>query len=97
MRGTCSGRRLAGPAEREEIEHREEVEHIIDFLEIQAHPQDAGRPPALRPAEARRARPALAAEPKLLLLDEPMAGMNIEEKEDMSRFILDVNDNSAPP
>ena len=54
----ASGRRCAsGPAEREEIEHREVVERIIDFLEIQAHPQDAGRPAALRPAEARRARP----------------------------------------
>ena len=81
-----------GPAVREEIEHREKVERIIDFLEIQAHRKtpvgglsyglqkrvDLGR--------------ALAMEPKVLLLDEPMAGMNVEEKQDMCRFILDVND-----
>ncbi|WP_377157041.1 ABC transporter ATP-binding protein [Roseateles sp. UC29_93] len=81
-----------GPAVHEEIEHREKVERIIDFLEIQAHRKtpvgglsyglqkrvDLGR--------------ALAMEPKVLLLDEPMAGMNVEEKQDMCRFILDVND-----
>jgi branched-chain amino acid transport system ATP-binding protein len=56
-------------------------------------PQDAGRAPALRPAEARRPRAARSAmEPQVLLLDEPMAGMNVEEKQDMCRFILDVND-----
>ena len=55
-------------------------------------PQDAGRPAALRPAKTRRPGPALAMEPQVLLLDEPMAGMNLEEKQDMCRFILDVND-----
>ena len=58
-----------------------------------AHPQDAGRAPALRPAEARRARRARSPPSRaLLLLDEPMAGMNLEEKQDMCRFVLDVND-----
>jgi branched-chain amino acid transport system ATP-binding protein len=68
------------------------------FSRDPAHPQDAGGPLALWPAKAGRAGPALGMEPDLLLLDEPMAGMNLEEKEDMSRFILDVNSqNSAPP
>jgi branched-chain amino acid transport system ATP-binding protein len=80
-----------GPAEREEIRHREFVEHIIDFLEIQATARPRG-PAALRPAKARGPGPALAMEPQVLLLDEPMAGMNVEEKQDMCRFILDVND-----
>ena len=57
-----------------------------------AYPQDAGRPPALRPAEARRPRRARGHGAEILLLDEPMAGMNVEEKQDMCRFILDVND-----
>lgn len=81
-----------GPARREEIDHREAVERIIDFLEI----QDIRRTPVGRLPYGLQKRVelgrALAAEPDLLLLDEPMAGMNVEEKEDMSRFILDVND-----
>jgi branched-chain amino acid transport system ATP-binding protein len=81
-----------GRAEREEIEHREQVEKIIDFLEIQnIRKTPVGRLPYGLKKRVELAR-ALAAEPKLLLLDEPMAGMNVEEKEDMSRFILDVND-----
>ncbi len=81
-----------GRAEREEIENRELVEKIIDFLEIQAiRKTPVGRLPYGLKKRVELAR-ALAAEPKLLLLDEPMAGMNVEEKEDMSRFILDVND-----
>ncbi len=81
-----------GPAEREEIEHREKVEKIIDFLEIQSiRKTPVGRLPYGLKKRVELAR-ALAAEPKLLLLDEPMAGMNVEEKEDMSRFVLDVND-----
>lgn len=81
-----------GPAEREEMEHRERVEHIIDFLGIQAiRKTPVGRLPYGMQKRVELGR-ALAAEAKLLLLDEPMAGMNLEEKEDMSRFILDVND-----
>ncbi len=82
----------AGPAAKEELEHRERVEHIIDFLGIQAiRKTPVGRLPYGMQKRVELGR-ALAAEPKLLLLDEPMAGMNQEEKEDMSRFILDVND-----
>ena len=81
-----------GPAEKEEIEHRERVEHIIDFLEIQSiRKTPVGRLPYGLQKRVELGR-ALAAESRLLLLDEPMAGMNLEEKEDMSRFILDVND-----
>jgi branched-chain amino acid transport system ATP-binding protein len=81
-----------GPAMKEEIEHRLRVEEIIDFLRI----QDVRRVPVGRLPYGLQKRVelgrALAMEPELLLLDEPMAGMNLEEKEDMSRFILDVND-----
>jgi len=81
-----------GKAEAEETANREAVERIIDFLEIQAiRKTPVGRLPYGLKKRVELAR-ALAAEPKLLLLDEPMAGMNVEEKEDMSRFILDVND-----
>ena len=81
-----------GAAQREEDEHREKVEKIIDFLEIQhIRKTPVGRLPYGLKKRVELAR-ALAAEPKLLLLDEPMAGMNVEEKEDMCRFILDVND-----
>ncbi len=81
-----------GPARREEIAHRESVERIIDFLEIQAIRKTlVGRLPYGLQKRVELGR-ALAAEPELLLLDEPMAGMNTEEKEDMCRFILDVND-----
>ncbi|MCC7152847.1 MAG: ABC transporter ATP-binding protein, partial [Rubrivivax sp.] len=81
-----------GAAEREETAQREFVEHIIDFLEIQAHRKTpVGRLPYGLQKRVDLGR-ALAMEPRLLLLDEPMAGMNVEEKQDMSRFILDVND-----
>ena len=81
-----------GPARRQELEHRAFVERIIDFLEIQAiRKTPAARLPYGLQKRVELGR-ALAAEPKLLLLDEPMAGMNVEEKEDMSRFILDVNE-----
>ncbi len=81
-----------GRAEAEEVANREKVEEIIDFLEIQAiRKTPVARLPYGLKKRVELAR-ALAAEPKLLLLDEPMAGMNVEEKEDMSRFILDVND-----
>jgi branched-chain amino acid transport system ATP-binding protein len=81
-----------GPAEREEIEHRETVERIIDFLEIQAYRKTpVGRLPYGLQKRVDLGR-ALASEPQMLLLDEPMAGMNLEEKRDMCRFILDAND-----
>jgi branched-chain amino acid transport system ATP-binding protein len=81
-----------GKAQREEVANRGRVERIIDFLEIQhIRKTPVGRLPYGLKKRVELAR-ALAAEPKLLLLDEPMAGMNVEEKEDMSRFILDAND-----
>ena len=81
-----------GAAEREETAHREFVERIIDFLEIQAwRKTPVGRLPYGLQKRVDLGR-ALAMEPRMLLLDEPMAGMNVEEKQDMSRFILDVND-----
>jgi branched-chain amino acid transport system ATP-binding protein len=81
-----------GPAEREEIRHREFCERIIDFLDIQAYRKTpVGRLPYGLQKRVDLGR-ALAMEPSILLLDEPMAGMNNEEKQDMSRFILDVND-----
>jgi branched-chain amino acid transport system ATP-binding protein len=81
-----------GPAEREEIEHRHKAEEIIDFLEIQhIRRTPVGRLPYGLQKRVDLGR-ALAMEPVMLLLDEPMAGMNVEEKQDMCRFILDVND-----
>ncbi len=81
-----------GRARREELAHRHAVEEIIDFLEIQhIRKTPVGRLPYGLQKRVELAR-ALAAEPALLLLDEPMAGMNLEEKRDMCRFILDVND-----
>jgi branched-chain amino acid transport system ATP-binding protein len=81
-----------GPAMREEVEHRHRVEEIIDFLKIQEIRRvPVGRLPYGLQKRVELGR-ALAMEPELLLLDEPMAGMNLEEKEDMSRFALDVND-----
>jgi len=80
-----------GPALQEEIEHRRRVEEIIDFLEIASiRRTQVGRLPYGLQKRVELGR-ALAMEPDLLLLDEPMAGMNLEEKEDMSRFIIDVN------
>jgi len=80
-----------GPAMREEIEHRRVVEDIIDFLQIEAiRKTPVGRLPYGLQKRVELGR-ALAMEPELLLLDEPMAGMNLEEKEDMCRYILDVN------
>ncbi len=79
-------------ARKEETENREKVEHIIEFLQI----EHIRKTPVKRLPYGLQKRVelgrALAAEPKILLLDEPMAGMNIEEKQDMCRFILDVND-----
>lgn len=81
-----------GLSQREEIRHREAIEWIIDFLEIEnIRKTPAGMLPYGLQKRVELAR-ALAAEPKLLLLDEPMAGMNLEEKEDIARFILDANE-----
>jgi branched-chain amino acid transport system ATP-binding protein len=81
-----------GPAQREEERQREFVEQIIDFLEIQPHRKTAvGQLPYGLQKRVDLGR-ALAMEPQVLLLDEPMAGMNVEEKQDMCRFILDMND-----
>jgi len=80
-----------GPAMTEEVEHRRKVEDIIEFLEI-AHIRKV--PVGVLPYGLQKRVElgrALAMEPDLLLLDEPMAGMNLEEKEDMSRYVLDVN------
>ena len=80
-----------GGASKEEYENREVVEKVIDFLEIQhIRKTPVGALPYGLQKRVELGR-ALAAEPELLLLDEPMAGMNVEEKEDMSRYILDVN------
>ena len=81
-----------GPALREEIAHRERVEEIIDFLEIQhIRKTPVGALPYGLQKRVDLGR-ALAMEPQILLLDEPMAGMNVEEKQDMCRFILDISD-----
>jgi len=81
-----------GPSRAEEVAHREAVEKVIEFLEIEAiRHQPVGRLPYGLQKRVELAR-ALAAEPELLLLDEPMAGMNLEEKEDMCRFVIDVNE-----
>lgn len=89
-RGTLAGCVFFGPTRAEEIKHRMVVEQLIDLLEIEQirHKVVGNLPYGLRKrVELGR---ALALEPKLLLLDEPMAGMNLEEKEDMARFILDI-------
>jgi branched-chain amino acid transport system ATP-binding protein len=81
-----------GPAKREELAHRRKVEEVIDFLDIEhIRKTPVGRLPYGLQKRVELGR-ALAAEPQILLLDEPMAGMNVEEKQDMCRFILDVND-----
>ena len=81
-----------GPARKEEMENREVVEDIIDFLEIQSIRRiPVGKLPYGLQKRVELGR-ALAMEPELLLLDEPMAGMNIEEKQDMCRFIIDINE-----
>ena len=81
-----------GKARNEELAHRAKVEEVIDFLEIEhIRKTPVGRLPYGLQKRVELGR-ALAAEPQILLLDEPMAGMNVEEKQDMCRFILDVND-----
>ena len=89
-RGSLTGALFFGPARREEIRHREVVENIIDFLELEPERKKVvGTLPYGVRKRVELGR-ALAMDPKLLLMDEPMAGMNLEEKEDMARFILDV-------
>jgi branched-chain amino acid transport system ATP-binding protein len=88
--GSFLGGIYYGPAHREEIQQRRIVEEIIDFLEIEAiRKQVVGTLPYGMRKRVELGR-ALALEPKLLLMDEPMAGMNLEEKEDMARFVLDI-------
>ncbi len=80
-----------GGAQKEELEHRRRVEEIIDFLEIQhVRNEPAGTLPYGLRKRVELAR-AIAIEPELILLDEPMAGMNFEEKEDMARYVVDIN------
>ena len=91
-RGALAGFFYFGPMRREEIAHRKVVEDIIDFLELEpARKRTVGLLPYGLRKRVELGR-ALALEPKILLLDEPMAGMNVEEKEDMARFIIDISE-----
>jgi branched-chain amino acid transport system ATP-binding protein len=90
--GVLSGGFYWGKNQREEISHRAFVEDIIDFLEIEAIRKKTVGTLAYGLQKRVELGRALALEPKILLLDEPMAGMNVEEKEDMARFILDINE-----
>ena len=92
FRHPFAGLKWLGSAQQEEEQHRAFVENIIDFLEIQAYRKTpVGTLPYGLQKRVDLGR-ALAMQPQVLLLDEPMAGMNLEEKQDMSRYILDVND-----
>lgn len=88
--GAILGSLFFGPTRREEIAHREQIEEIIDLLEMEAiRKKVVGSLPYGQRKRVDLAR-ALCMDPAVLLLDEPMAGMNVEEKEDMARFILDI-------
>ena len=88
--GALLGCMFFGPTRREEIAHREQIEEIIDLLEMEAiRKKVVGSLPYGQRKKVDLAR-ALCMDPAVLLLDEPMAGMNVEEKEDMARFILDI-------
>ena len=89
-RGALSGCLFFGPTRREEITHREEIEEVIDLLEMESiRKKVVGSLPYGERKKVDLAR-ALCMDPAVLLLDEPMAGMNVEEKEDMARFVLDI-------
>jgi branched-chain amino acid transport system ATP-binding protein len=90
--GLLTGGLFFGPARREEIRNRKVVEEIIDFLEIQAIRQKVVGTLAYGLQKRVELGRALALEPRVLLLDEPMAGMNAEETEDMARFVLDISE-----
>jgi branched-chain amino acid transport system ATP-binding protein len=95
--GTASAVLWRGRARREEVEHRRVCEEIVDFLELEGW---RGLPVGLLPYGVQKRVElgrALAMEPKLLLLDEPVAGMNLEETEDMARFVLDIRDELDVP
>ncbi|MEK7863103.1 MAG: ATP-binding cassette domain-containing protein, partial [Chloroflexota bacterium] len=90
--GVLGGAAFVGPARREEVLHRAHVERIVEFLEIEAiRDQRVATLPHGKQKRVELGR-ALAMEPKLLLLDEPVSGMNLEETEDMARFILDIKE-----
>ncbi|HVT57324.1 MAG TPA: ABC transporter ATP-binding protein [Thermoanaerobaculia bacterium] len=91
-RGILAGGLYYGPGEKEEVAHRLVVEEIIDFLEIQPIRKKIVGTLAYGLQKRVELARALALEPKILLLDEPMAGMNAEEKEDMARFVIDANE-----
>jgi branched-chain amino acid transport system ATP-binding protein len=90
--GVLAGGMYYGSGQKEEVLNREYVEDIIDFLEIQPIRKKTVGALAYGLQKRVELARALALEPKILLLDEPMAGMNAEEKEDMARFVLDIND-----